>query len=548
MTDQTTASDPRAEAMARLTAPGQRFELIEEDVRGNQMQVFAQRHRSLHELLTESAGYGDREYLVCDDLRLTYTEHLRRVASLSAVLRDEHGIGKGDRVAVLSANNAEWVITFWAATSLGAIVVGMNSLWSAREIAYGMEHSTPSLVVADAPRRELLGEVDVPVLSIEAVRELSLAHPDAELPPCVVVEDDPAVILYTSGTTGRAKGATHSHRNLICAVDYFRINDAVAAELGVPQGPRRFLLTGPLFHIMSLHNLVVPRLAFGDAAVIYTGRFEPDRILGLIERERINQWGAVPTMASRLLEHGVDGYDLSSLKSFSLGSAPSSPALKAGLRELLPVAGKALGTTYGLTESSTAATLATAADLVRNPESVGRAIVTVRVEVRDALGQAVPDGTEGEIYLRGPQVMLGYWNNPEATAATIDEQGWMRTGDLGTLRDGELQMSSRRSDLIIRGGENIYPAEVEAAIIEHPAVRECIVVGAPSEDLGQEVAAIVVVPDLSVTAEDLTAFVAERIARYKVPARWLVTDEELPRNATGKVMRKALPTAVGTAQ
>ncbi|MGZ4523699.1 MAG: AMP-binding protein [Mycobacteriaceae bacterium] len=235
MTVQAAVQDPRAEALAQVTGPGERFEVVEEDVLGHSMRVFKNRHGSLHTLLVESAAYGDREYLVCDELRLSFTGHLARVASLSRAMRADHGIKKGDRVAILSANNAEWVIAFWATTALGAIVVGMNSLWSAREIAYGMAHSTPSMVVADAPRRELLGAVDVPVLSTEQdIPRLSLSHPEASLPECTVAEDDPAVILYTSGTTGRAKGATHSHRNIVAAVDYFRVND-VPTETSLPQ-------------------------------------------------------------------------------------------------------------------------------------------------------------------------------------------------------------------------------------------------------------------------------------------------------------------------
>jgi len=535
--------DPRVAALARVIAAGQRFEVVEEDVRGHRMQVFKNRHRCLLEVLKESAQYGDREYLVCGGLRLTYAEHLRRAASLSHEMRVTYRIGKGDRVAILSANNAEWIMAFWATTALGAIVVGMNSLWSAREVADGMAQCTPKLVIADAPRRALLGEVAVPVLSTEDdVPRLSLDHPEAALPEDTVAEDEPAVILFTSGTTGRAKGATHSHRNVIAAKDYFAVNDAVAAELGVAPAPRRFLLTGPLFHIMSLHNLAVPRLAFGDTAVIYTGRFDVDRVLRLIERERITQWGAVPTMASRLIEHGdLSGYDLSSFTTFSLGSAPSSESLKSALRAILPVAGKSLGTTYGLTESSTAATLATAADLARYPDSVGTPVVTMAVEIRDERGSRVSDGVEGEICVRGPQVMLGYWNDPEATAAAIDPEGWLRTGDLGTMEDGHLRMRSRRSDLIIRGGENVYPAEVENVLAEHPAVLECSVLGAAHHDLGQEVAAVVVVgAGAEVTEQELTGFLRDRVARYKVPSRWVLTDQPLPRNATGKVVRHRL--------
>ena len=533
----------RSLAVAELTGPGQLFEVAEEPVRGHVMPVFKNRTHTLRELLAASVEHGDTEYLVCDELRITFTDHFARVASLAEELRSAYSIGKGDRVAILSANNAQWIITFWAATSLGAIAVGMNSMWSAPEIDYGMKHSTPKLVVADAKRRELLGEVGVPVLSTEVdVPRLSTLHADAALSTCPIHEDDPAVILYTSGTTGRPKGATHSHRNIITANDFHRFNDALATHFGNPPANRRFLLSNPLFHIASLHNLAVPRLSIGDTAVIYSGRFEIERVLRLIERERVTNWGAVPTMANRLVSHGdLSRYDLSSLKTMSLGSAPSSTALKEKVRELLPVAGRSLGTTYGLTESSTGATLATAADLEEYPDSVGRPVVTMSVEIRDDNGHRLPDGYEGEICLRGPHVMVGYWNNDAATAAALDDEGWLRTGDLGFMADGHLRVSSRRSDLILRGGENVYPVEVENVLSEHPSVQECAVIGIPHADYGEEVAAIVVVEEPgSVSEAELLGYVRERLAKYKVPSRWRLTTEPLPRNATGKVVRKQL--------
>ncbi|GAA4473378.1 class I adenylate-forming enzyme family protein [Rhodococcus olei] len=540
MSDPRRASDARTDAVARLTAPGGAFEIVEERVRGAAMPVFRNRCRSLRRLLVDSARYGDAEYLVCDDLRLTFAEHLDRVASLAHEMRSRYGVAKGDRVAILSANNAEWITTFWAATALGAVTVGMNSLWSAREISYGVRLSEPSLVVADAPRRKLLGAVTVPVLSVEDdIPALSTACRGAEVPALEVDEDDPAVVLFTSGTTGRPKGATHSQRNMVAAVDFHRFNDALAAELGRAPTGRRFLLATPLFHIAALHNLAVPRLAVGDTAVIATGRFDIDRVLRLVERERLTNWGAVPTMVSRLVEHGdLSAYDLSSLQTISISSAPSSVALKDRLRATLPAAGRSLGTSYGLTESSSAATLATAADLVERPGTVGTAVPTMRVEVRDEHGGRVPDGVEGEIHVRGPLVMLGYWNNPEATAAAIDDTGWMRTGDLGVMEDEYLRISSRRSDLILRGGENVYPAEVEDVLAEHPRVRECIVLGTEHHDYGEEVCAVVVrSPDVEVTEEDLIGYMSGRIARYKIPTRWIFRTDELPRNATGKVKR-----------
>ncbi|MDP5181912.1 class I adenylate-forming enzyme family protein [Blastococcus sp. BMG 814] len=534
----------RDEILARLTGPGSRFEIRTEDVLGEPMEVFANRERSLGQLLRASARFGDREYLVTEGSRLTFRDHLDAVAALAAALREEFGVRKGDRVAICAANNPEWILTFWAATALGAVAVGMNSLWAGPEIAYGLAHSEPVLLVADAPRRALAGQPAIPVLSIEDdVPALVTKYAGAPLPADIVVEDDPAVVLYTSGTTGRPKGATHSHRNVVAACWFHLLNDAVPAALGTPLVDRRFLLVTPLFHIAALHNLAVVRLAVGDTAVVHRGRFDVDRVLRLVERERVTNWGAVPTMAVRIVEHadregGLGAYDLSSLRTFNLGSAPSSAGLKDRIREVLPVAGRSMGTTYGLTESSTAATLAGPAELLADPDSVGRPVPTVQVEIRDVAGEPVPEGTEGEVYLRGAQMMLGYWRNPEATAASTAPHRWFRTGDLGTFVDGRLRISSRRSDLILRGGENVYPVEVENQLATHPAVRECIVLGVPHGDLGEEVTAVVVVAAGStVTGEELREYLLGRIARYKVPSRWRVTTEELPRNATGKVNR-----------
>ncbi|WP_235736416.1 class I adenylate-forming enzyme family protein [Nocardioides alcanivorans] len=507
---------------------------------GHDLEVFVHRERSLIEFLRRSPEFGDREYLVSPRLRLSFTEHHTRVAALATALRDEYGVTKGDRVAICAANTPEWVMTFWATLSLGAITVGVNAMGAAPELAHAMELTEPTVIVADARRRELLAGADVPVLSVEAdVPRLIEAHRGAPLPEVDVAEDDPAVILFTSGTTGRPKGATHSHRNMVAAVWFHLLNDAVAAEMGMPLKDRRYLLVAPLFHIAALHNLAAVRMAIGDTAVIHEGKFDIDAVLALIEKERVTNWGAVPTMLSRLVEADVSRYDLSSLRTITVGSAPSSPTLKARMREKFPVAGKAFGTTYGLTESSTGATLASPAELAADPETVGRPVPTQEVQIRDPEGNRVPDGVEGEIHLRGVHMMLGYWRNPTATMESMTKDGWFCTGDLGSMRDGHLRIASRRSDLIIRGGENVYPAEVEAQLGNHPAVRECIVLGVPDADFGQAVSAVVVVAEGDpTTATDLRDFLNERLARYKVPTRWRVTAEELPRNATGKVMRR----------
>jgi acyl-CoA synthetase (AMP-forming)/AMP-acid ligase II len=296
----------------------------------------------------------------------------------------------------------------------------------------------------------------------------------------------------------------------------------------------------PLFHIASLHNLAIPRLVSGDTVVIDSDRFDVDRVLGLIERERITNWAVVPTMAHRLVNHvDLHRYDLSSLAALSVNSAPSSVALKDRLRAAVPGIQSTLADSYGLTESCTAATVATAADLVQFPTTVGRAIATVRIEIRDAGGRALDDGEPGEICLRSAFNMLGYWDDATATAATFAADGWLRTGDLGYLQDGLLYMSSRRSDLILRGGENVYPAEIEAVLDEHPGVLECAVFGVEHPDLGEEVAAVIVAAPGTgePSTDELREFAKDRLAYYKVPTRWRFTTTPLPRTATGKVVR-----------
>ncbi|WP_328379719.1 AMP-binding protein [Streptomyces sp. NBC_00440] len=531
------------EVMRRLTGPGGAFELVHEDVLGSRMQVFAHRGTSLADVVAASVRHGDRDYLVTEHERISFACHARRVASLARVLRDDYGVGKGDRVAILGANTPGWVVAFWATVSLGAVAVGYNAWWSAPEITYAIGHTRPRVVLADAKRAALAAGSPVPLLTFEEhVEEFVRRYPDAPLPAPEIDEDDPAVIVYTSGTSGRPKGAVHSHRNLLAVIDYHRLNNALATELGSPDGPedRRHLLALPLFHIAALHNLAVPRLVDGGAVVMHQGRFDVDRVLRLIERERVTNWGAVPTMAHRLVEHGgLDRYDLSSLTAFSLASAPSTPAFHARLREVLPAAGRALANSYGLTESCTGAAVATAADLAQSPESLGRPVVTVELEVRDAEGRPLPGGQEGEICLRSPFVMLGYWEDPEATAQAVRDGRWLHTGDIGVLEDGLLRLTSRRSDLILRGGENVYPAEIENVLAECPGVRECLVLGVPHPDLGQEVAAVVVAgEEASLTDAALAEFVRQRLAYYKVPSRWRITTQALPRNATGKVVRR----------
>lgn len=535
-----------AALFGELTGPGGEFELVREQVLGAPLTVMRNRERSLADVFARSERFGDAEYLVGDGQRVSYAQHAADVRALAHAFAEQYGIGKGDRVALLGANSPQWVEAFWATQLLGGIAVGMNAWWSPPEIAHGLDDSTPKLLVVDRKRLGSLGEVDIPVLCLEDdIPRLAARRPvaGAALPPTPIDEDDPAIILYTSGTSGRPKGAVHSHRNAIAVTDFHRFNERLLESLGAPHpDARRYLLTSPLFHIASLHNITIPTLATGDTMVIYQGSFEANKVLALIESERLTNWGAVPTMAKRLLESGdFEKYDTSSMTSFALASAPSSPEFKQQVREHIPFARNSLVDSYGLTESCTGIAVATPLDLAEHPGTLGRPTLTVEMEIRDPFGVVLPDGEAGEVCVRAPFIMLGYWDNPAATSAAIDKDRWLHTGDIGTMRDGLLYLSSRRSDLILRGGENVYPTEVEQCLDECPGVIECIVLGAPDDDLGQIVVAVVVTSAADpVTVAALDEWVGARLAYFKRPARWRITTNRLPRNATGKITRRAV--------
>lgn len=551
----TASTDPQAlvaSVVAKLTGPGGRFEMGLEDVLGVTMPVMINRDRSLGAVLEASVALGDRDFLVTESSRMSYAEHGDAVAALAVALRDRYGVAKGDRVAILAANTPEWVVAFWACQVLGAIAVGFNAWWAPREVEYALDHTTPKVVIADAKRAQILDALAVDGLTVLTMEndlpQIFADFAGAELPQAEIDEDDPAVILYTSGTSGRPKGAVHSHRNVLATIDYHRFSDALAAVFvgGDPNSTapsdRRYLMTSPLFHIASLHNLAIPRLATGGAVIIYQGSFDVDRMLKLMEAERVTNWAAVPTMATRLLAEGdISKYDLSAMSAFALASAPSGPALQAKLRELIPFAEHSLVDSYGQTECSTAISVATPPDLAAFPGTLGRPVIGVQAEVRDESGNVLEEGVEGEICVRSPYVMLEYWRAPEATAAAITKDRWLRTGDYGLMEDGRIRLTGRRSDLILRGGENVYPMEVEQTIDEHPGVLECAVIGVDHPDLGQEVAAVVVVDDPEqTTPAALEGFLADRLAYYKVPTKWRFTTDPLPRNATGKAVRKNL--------
>jgi acyl-CoA synthetase (AMP-forming)/AMP-acid ligase II len=538
---------------AQLTAPGAPFELAEEDVLGERVRVFANRARSLRDLLLRAREFADAEYLVFVDdgveRRYTFGEHEQLVARAAAAFSARFDVGPGDRVALLAANCPEWVISFWATVSSGAICVGLNGWWTEDEIRYGVEHCQPKVVIADRKRAARIeGDLGVPVLIIEDEFERLLAElPEAELPTTTIDEHDAAIILYTSGTTGRAKGVVHTHGNLtnMVMVSFFhgaRLMMGNPKQSELPQLANSILVTSPLFHVSGLHCAAVTALAGGAKTVWPMGRFDPETVLRLIEQEKVTGWGYTATVLHRLLNHPkVDDFDLSSFRSVGGGGSPIPATLLERALGRFPQCSHTMGVGYGLTEGTAFGTLNAGTELTDDPASVGRPVPVVDVEIRNEQGESLPDGEEGEIHLRGPLVMREYWNDAEATAAAIKQGRWLNTGDVGYLQGGKLYIASRKRDLIIRGGENVYPFEVEQRLEAHPAVAEAAVIGVDHEELGQEVKAVVV-PEAGAEVDEsmLSEWVGDALAYYKVPAHWELRSAPLPRNATGKVLKNAL--------
>ncbi len=536
------------DALAMLTGPGAPFEIVTEDVGGLAMPVFKNRPRSLREVLERSRQFGDAEFAVWDTgLRWSFAEHADRVASVAAALRERHGIGPGSRVAILAANCPEWVLTAWATLTLGGVVVAMNGWWQGDEIRYGLELGEPALLVADARRLARLEGADpgVPTLRIEEdFAALERFAPGSDLPDVPIEEDDPAAIMFTSGTTGRPKGAVVTHRNFVSFSQMSMCSGGAARVMrpDAPNVPTVSIASTPLFHVSGFQSCALMGPATGTKYVWTTGRFDPQKIMKLTLEEGVTRWGGITTQLWRLIEDPeFEPERFRQVVSTGGGGSTFSPELQRTLREKLPQAADNFTVGYGMTECGGVCTMATNDLLVEHPDTVGRALPTAEVAIFDDEGKPLPDGTDGNICVRGPMVMQGYWRNEEATREAFFPDGWLRTGDVGQLREGLLYLASRKRDLIIRGGENVYPIEIENRLDEHPDIVESAVVGVDHRTLGQEVKAIVVPREgASLDEADVQAFVGETLAYYKVPSTVELRWEPLPRNATGKVLKPVL--------
>ncbi len=533
--------------------PGAPFELVKEDVLGSTMDVFAKRPANLRQALLDAAErFGDREYLVFPDRTYTFASMIPAVTSVASVLSETYGVKAGDRVAIAAANCPAFAITFWAATSLGAITVALNGWWTGPELVQGIELTEPVVLLGDQRRLARLEGYDLGIPTVvfeEQWESIEHAAPDAPFPDQAIDEDDPAILLFTSGTTGRAKAATISHRSnlhfLQCAI-LGGMAHAMSGEgnsAPPPASGPSVLGTSPMFHVSGLNATLVQATLTG-MKIVYpeSGRWQEETHLQLSADHAATGWSLVPTQLWRLLTWPeLERYDLSSLTSVGGGSAVWPPELVRLLKERLPTVNVSMALGYGMTETSGLGTILREPELQKFADSVGRACPTVDVAIRDPEdGSAVVDGQVGEICLRTAAGFLGYWGNEEATKAAFHNDRWYRTGDLGHMEDGLLYLSGRRSDLIVRGGENIYPAEVENRLIEHPDVDEVAVIGVDHPTLGQEVKAVVVLrPEAVPDDVALREWAGTSLARFKVPSTFEFRTE-LPHTATGKVSRHLL--------
>ena len=569
-----------AEVQAEFRGPGCEFETAVEEILGERHLVFANRHRSVGAMLAANAErWGDRDCLVMHERRIGYKGLAARVAATAERLRREYSITKGDRVAILAANCPEWVITFYAATSLGAVVAALNGWWTSDELRHAISLTAPKLVVGDSRRLQRAGELDPgqAVLDLTQRPEFFAAEDAADADAAgsgsssgvegdasidlagdvagntAIDEDDPALILFTSGTTGRSKGATISHRGLVGFVDGVQHNTrektAIAMRLfgidpaDLPQDPDVHLLTAPLFHVSGLFAGILNNMRSGATMVFREGRFDAADVLRLIEKHRVTHWTAIGAMAPAVLDHpDIEARDLSSIKAVATGGAHFSEHMRARIAERFPQTAPLFGQGYGSSETVGVVCTIGGPEFAANPLATGRANLGFEIEIRDERDRVQPDGTDGHVHVRSAYTMLGYWGDDAATEATIKTGRWLDTGDWGCVRDGLLFLNARARDMIIRSGENIYPTEIEQRLDAHPAIAESAVIGVEHPDHGQEVKAVVVPADgaAGLDTDALAAWCAETLAAYKVPVHWEIRDEPLPRNATGKIVKAAV--------
>lgn len=548
------------EAREALTKHGAPFEMKEEKIGADIVRTYVRAPAHIRQVLDDSRRFKNLDFLVHEGDRVTFEAHWRAANAFGRVLADAYGIEKGDRVAVAMRNFPEWSACAFGALAIGAVLVPLNAWETGTRLASMIRDSGTKVTIVDLERSERLsgedhgsilitvrdaGEASFDQLVAPVSEWMSLPEnpaPDRDLRP-----DDFATIGFTSGTTGAAKGALGTHRGAMTNLvntQYRAARAALRRGDTWPPAPSKeqmvVLLPLPFFHATGLHSGLIPALARGTRLVTMF-RWELEKALALIESERANTLVLVPTLVQQLIqslpEGGASG--LGSVHTVTYGGAPASADLASGVQSRFPGASPAQG--YGATEVTSLITSNSHEDLITRPDSVGTVVPCCDVRIVDDDGNDVSTGKPGELLVRGPQVFQGYWGRMDATQAA-KQDGWYRTGDVVTMdEEGFVYVKDRKKDMVIRGGENIYCAEVEQAIERIPGVIECAVFGIPDTVMGELVAATVVVQEVTgLTGERVRGLLTEELAAFKVPAHVSVVHESLPRNAAGKVLKHQL--------
>ncbi|MDR7238290.1 fatty acid--CoA ligase [Neobacillus drentensis] len=487
-------------------------------------------------------------YDVRKNVRYTYKEWSEQVNRLANALLKE-GVQKGDRVSTFMFNTEELGTTFFACAKIGAIFNPINFRLTPEEVAYILSDATPKVVLFEKALEPVISSIanrfdkttfwfiDDEAPTYTASYQEKLAASSSRDVKADVKETDLYAFIYTSGTTGRPKGVMHTHRNMVDQSVFCIASGKLNAEdVG--------LVTAPMFHCAELHCAFLPRIHVGASNVILH-QFNPQSILQLIEQEKISKFFAAPTMWNMLLQEDLSKYDLSSLQLGLYGAAPMAPSLVHALHDNL---GISLVQAYGMTEMGPAITFLSETDQLRKAGSAGQAalshdirVVRTREDGPSDPDDVVPVGETGEIIVQGPCMMVGYFNREDATTKAL-YKGWYHSGDIGYLDDeGYLYVNDRVDDMIISGGENIYPREVEDLLHAHPGVLDVAVVGQPDDRWGETVSAFVVKKDPNVSEEELDNHCknSNQLANYKRPRKYIFCDA-LPRNASGKIMKFVL--------
>ena len=557
------------EAVRRFTAADGIFAVTERQVAGVPRRVFTHAAPTVLDILTSGRGHGSTDFLVFGDQRWSFDQFFADVDAVAAVLQHDIGVKPGDRVAIAMRNCPDWVLIFAAAVHVGAVAVLINSWGSAEELEFSLRDSDPTVLAADLPRSRLaadalrqrrtallFSDVDggiehlahdsIAGIDVRAIRDAVSVGRGRDYATVKPEPEDMAMLLYTSGSTGHPKGVVYRHVSVGQALMHMMLAGFLPLEFTGPIDLRggatseAGLVTVPLFHATGLFSGFLLPCAVGQKVVLLR-KWDAVAAMQTIQTEKVTMIATVPAILKDLLTHPkFDDFDLSSISRVAAAGAATPAGLPELLRDKLGIENRSAG--YGMTE--TASVCATMSGPVFDLKPMAAGIISPIIDLRavDSAGNVLPSGQDGEIQLRGVTITPGYWQRDDLTQEAFTHDGWLRTGDLGHVDDdGFLHITGRIKEIVIRGGENIAPTEIENVAYRHPSVKEVAVFGVPDDLMGEELAMVChPQPGSSLTEDELRAHLRDSLPTFKVPKYLALSDEPLPRNASEKIHRLAL--------